>query len=366
MELLKCGIRNAKFGTTTDARRSHWGRFLPFRNPQSAIRNLLLLSSLLILPACSHTNTTSDSVYKDSAPAAKATAADQHWIPLFNGHDTTGWHLYHAQGQPVTNWQAQGGTLKCVTKGHDLISDASYSNFILDLDYKLEPHVNSGIVYRCDESEAKAWQTGVEYQLIDNETKDPLEAHMNAAAYALYGCTTDANHPAGQWNHARIVCDGTHVTHYLNGTKVVEYDTDEATGRPILPKGYKPSPDEEYMNALQQEYFRQRLQQWRNDLVEESKQTIENLREEVRDIGDEAERATRETENSLELRTRDRYRKLIGKIDSTLKRVESGEYGYSVDSGEEIGLERLEARLTAERTIDEQERWEHLQKQIGD
>ncbi|NUS39492.1 MAG: RNA polymerase-binding protein DksA [Lysobacter sp.] len=148
--------------------------------------------------------------------------------------------------------------------------------------------------------------------------------------------------------------------------KVVPYDTDEATGRPILPKGYRPSPDEEYMGALQLEYFRQRLLQWRADLIEESKQTIENLKDEVRDVGDEAERATRETENSLELRTRDRYRKLIGKIDSTLKRVDAGEYGYSVDSGEEIGLERLEARLTAERTIDEQERWEHLQKQIGD
>ena len=148
--------------------------------------------------------------------------------------------------------------------------------------------------------------------------------------------------------------------------KVVAYRTDDSTGRPILPAGYKPSTDEEYMGPLQLEYFRQRLLQWRDDLVEESKQTIENLKDEVRDIGDEAERATRETENSLELRTRDRYRKLIGKIDSTLKRVESGEYGYSVDSGEEIGLERLEARLTAERTIDEQERWEHLQKQIGD
>jgi DnaK suppressor protein len=120
------------------------------------------------------------------------------------------------------------------------------------------------------------------------------------------------------------------------------------------------------MGPLHIEYFRQRLLGWRADLVEESKQTIENLKDEVRDVGDEAERATRETENSLELRTRDRYRKLIGKIDSTLKRLDSGEYGYSVDSGEEIGLERLEARLTAERTIDEQERWEHLQKQIGD
>jgi DnaK suppressor protein len=148
--------------------------------------------------------------------------------------------------------------------------------------------------------------------------------------------------------------------------KVVPYRTDDASGRPIVPNGYKPGADEEYMSALQLEYFRQRLMSWRNDLVEESKQTIENLKEEVRDVGDEAERATRETENSLELRTRDRYRKLIGKIDSTLKRLDNGDYGYCVDTGEEIGLDRLEARLTAERTIDAQERWEHMQKQMGD
>jgi DnaK suppressor protein len=148
--------------------------------------------------------------------------------------------------------------------------------------------------------------------------------------------------------------------------KVVSYRTDAETGRPILLAGYRPHPDEEYMGPLQLEYFRQRLLKWREDLVEESKQTIENLKEEVRDVGDEAERATRETENSLELRTRDRYRKLIGKIDSTLKRVDNGDYGFSADSGEEIGLERLEARLTAERTLDEQERWEHLQKQMRD
>ena len=148
--------------------------------------------------------------------------------------------------------------------------------------------------------------------------------------------------------------------------KVVPFKTDETSGRPLLPNGYKPAADEEYMSVLQLEYFRQRLLDWRADLVEESKQTIENLKDEVRDVGDEAERATRETENSLELRTRDRYRKLIGKIDSTLKRLEGGDYGYCVDTGEEIGLDRLEARLTAERTIDAQERWEHLQKQQGD
>ncbi len=139
-----------------------------------------------------------------------------------------------------------------------------------------------------------------------------------------------------------------------------------AIERVNLPEGYKPSHKEEYMSPSQIEYFRQRLLQWKNDLIEESKQTIENLKEEVRDVGDEAERATRETENSLELRTRDRYRKLINKIDSTLKRVDDGTYGYCVDTGEEIGLERMEARLTAERTLDAQERWEHLQKQMGD
>ncbi len=148
--------------------------------------------------------------------------------------------------------------------------------------------------------------------------------------------------------------------------KVVPFRTDDSNGRPIVPNGYKPGADEEYMSVLQLEYFRQRLLNWRTDLVEESKQTIENLKDEVRDVGDEAERATRETENSLELRTRDRYRKLIGKIDSTLKRMDNGDYGYCVETGEDIGLDRLEARLTAERTIDAQERWEHMQKQMGD
>ena len=148
--------------------------------------------------------------------------------------------------------------------------------------------------------------------------------------------------------------------------KVVPYRTDPTSGRPIVPSGYKPGADEEYMSVLQLEYFRKSLLDWRGDLVEESKQTIENLKEEVRDVGDEAERATRETENSLELRTRDRYRKLIGKIDSTLKRLDEGDYGYCVESGEEIGLDRLHARLTAERTIDAQERWEHIQKQMGE
>lgn len=141
---------------------------------------------------------------------------------------------------------------------------------------------------------------------------------------------------------------------------------ESSSERSSLQMGYRPEPGEEFMGPKQLEYFRQKLLNWRGELVEESKQTIDNLREEVRDVGDDAERATRETENSLELRTRDRYRKLISKIDKALKRIEDGSYGYCEETGEEIGLERLEARPIATMTLDAQERWEHRQKLMGD
>ncbi|WP_376694583.1 RNA polymerase-binding protein DksA [Wenzhouxiangella sp. EGI_FJ10409] len=131
-----------------------------------------------------------------------------------------------------------------------------------------------------------------------------------------------------------------------------------------LPKGYKPSEDEEYMCQEHLEYFRRMLLQWREDLIQESQETINNLRGEVRDVGDEAERASRETENSLELRTRDRYRKLLNKIDQALARVDEGAYGYCEETGEEIGLARLEARPIATLCLDAQERWELKQKQM--
>jgi len=139
-----------------------------------------------------------------------------------------------------------------------------------------------------------------------------------------------------------------------------------STNTVVLKKGYKPLKKEEYMCQNHLEYFRQKLSSWREELVEESRETISNLQREVRDVGDEAERATRETENSLELRTRDRYRKLINKIDKALISLEEGEYGYCEETGEEIGLARLEARPIATLCLDAQERWELRQRQLGD
>ncbi|MGB1883696.1 MAG: RNA polymerase-binding protein DksA [Gammaproteobacteria bacterium] len=118
------------------------------------------------------------------------------------------------------------------------------------------------------------------------------------------------------------------------------------------------------MNPQQLLYFRNKLESWREELIEESQETLNHLRSEIRDVGDEAERASRESDNILELRTRDRYRKLLKKIDDAVKRVEDGSYGYCEETGEEIGIGRLEARPIATLTVDAQERREMLQRQF--
>jgi DnaK suppressor protein len=134
-----------------------------------------------------------------------------------------------------------------------------------------------------------------------------------------------------------------------------------------LPPDYKPSPDEDYMNPRQLEYFRLKLLKWRDELMQEAQETLNNLRDDsYKEVGDEADRASRESDHSLELRTRDRYRKLIRKIEQALERVEDGSYGYCEDTGEPIGVARLEARPIATLTVDAQERREMKEKVIAD
>lgn len=130
-----------------------------------------------------------------------------------------------------------------------------------------------------------------------------------------------------------------------------------------LPEGYKPSENEEYMNPMQLEYFRQNLLKWRDELLEESRETLNHLKEENWNEPDLNDRASLETETTIELRTRDRYRKLIDKIEVALKKIEDGEYGYCEETGEEIGLKRLEARPVATLCIEAQERHEKYEKQ---
>lgn len=129
-----------------------------------------------------------------------------------------------------------------------------------------------------------------------------------------------------------------------------------------LPKGYAPKASEDFMNANQLEYFRGKLLEWRDDLLRESAETLQHLQEDSLREPDIADRASSETDWSLELRTRDRQRKLISKIDSALGRIEEGEYGYCEVSGDPISLKRLDARPIATMTVEAQEMHEKMEK----
>ncbi len=131
-----------------------------------------------------------------------------------------------------------------------------------------------------------------------------------------------------------------------------------ATNKP----DYVPSDDEKFMNKKQKEYFRSKLQNWKDEILRESRSTITNLKLENKQQADVADRASSETDRSLELRTRDRQRKLISKIEAALQRIESGTYGYCDETGEPIGLRRLDARPIATLSIEAQEAHERREK----
>jgi len=133
-----------------------------------------------------------------------------------------------------------------------------------------------------------------------------------------------------------------------------------------LSANYRPSKGESFMNANQKEYFRCKLLNWREELLRESKETLVHLREESGHEADVADRASLETDRSLELRTRDRERKLIAKIDEALLRVENGTYGYCVETNEPISLSRLEVRPIAMLGLEAQERHERMEKSHRD
>lgn len=133
-----------------------------------------------------------------------------------------------------------------------------------------------------------------------------------------------------------------------------------------LPPDYRPSDREEFMNPLQREYFRLKLLSWRDELVRESSLTLNQLQQDNSVEADIADRASRETDRSLELRTRDRARKLISKIDQALERIEDGSYGYCEETNEPISLKRLEARPIATLSIEAQERHERMERTYRD
>jgi DnaK suppressor protein len=130
----------------------------------------------------------------------------------------------------------------------------------------------------------------------------------------------------------------------------------------ILPEGYSPAEDEPFMNDLQVEYFRRKLLDWKAELMEGSRDTIEALQDGTRNIPDVNDRASEETDRALELRTRDRARKLVSKIEAALRRIDEDEFGYCSVTGDPISLKRLDARPIATMSLEAQEKHERREK----
>ena len=129
---------------------------------------------------------------------------------------------------------------------------------------------------------------------------------------------------------------------------------------------YRPTENEPFMNPRQREYFRRKLENWKDDILRESRETLENLQEESQNHPDMADRASSESDRALELRTRDRQRKLISKIDAALKRIADGTYGYCEETGDPIGIARLDARPIATLSLEAQEMHERREKVYRD
>jgi DnaK suppressor protein len=201
---------------------------------------------------------------------------------------------------------------------------------------------------------------------------------MRAQDKGKTGTKASATAKSGQAMAAEVKPTRAKPTHAKSAKAAAKTGTKAATingasqakprkrNRTRLPKGYRPSGDDKFMNAQQREYFRRKLEDWRAELLAETRGTIHNLQENSTQESDIADRASIETDRLLELRTRDRERKLLSKIDAALERIEDGSYGYCIETGDPISLKRLEARPIATLGIDAQERHERLEKTYRD
>lgn len=164
------------------------------------------------------------------------------WVLLFNGKNTEGWRAYN--NKPFDSWEVLNGQLYCksskdVKQRADLITVNEYDNFELSLDWKVDKGANSGVIYRVKETSGPSYETGPEYQLIDDEGyPQKLEAWQKSGAdYAMYPPQEIAAKPAGEYNHTTILVKGAHVEHWLNGKKVVEYQLWTPAWRELKEKG---------------------------------------------------------------------------------------------------------------------------------
>lgn len=203
----------------------------------------------LILAGCGPSDDAASSA--DGAPveALNVLSAEERadgWQLLFDGETTDGWHNYNADTLS-SMWRVEGGTLMLAGRGGgDIVTDASFRNFELNLEWKISACGNNGLFFHAEEGHQHIWTVAPEYQLLDNTCADDNETptHRAAANYDIHAPTEDATRPAGEWNRTRLVVDNGLVQHYLNGTKVVEYELGSEAWREAVDNSkFAPFPD---------------------------------------------------------------------------------------------------------------------------
>ncbi|MBL0937929.1 MAG: DUF1080 domain-containing protein [Gemmatimonadaceae bacterium] len=213
--------------------------------PGSTMRHATTVTALLLvlMPGCASKKRSSGSDAdairgaiggmrgQSVAPQAAAPSANPApWVNLFADGSLAGWHNYATPGQPVAGWTVENGELVRSGRGGDITSDKIYANFEMELEWKVGPGGNSGVIYRIDHSGERSYTSGPEMQILDDavhaDGKNPLTSA--GANYALHAAPRGVVKPAGEWNAARLVVSGNHVEHWLNGSKVVEYELGSA------------------------------------------------------------------------------------------------------------------------------------------
>lgn len=200
---------------------------MTLRSPSRAALAMSLGLLAVGAAACARQiNTASSPTQAGARSAGESTAG---WRSLFDGKTTAGWRGFRQATIPA-GWQVVDGALTRVGQGGDIVSTEQYANFELSLQWKVAPGANSGIMYRVTEDTNATYYSGPEMQVLDDERHADGKSRLTAAGsdYALYPSPTGVVHPAGEWNAVRIVVNGNHVEHWLNGVKVVEYELGSA------------------------------------------------------------------------------------------------------------------------------------------
>jgi hypothetical protein len=184
------------------------------------------LAALTVVTGCAPAKESSAADSPASADAQPAAAADQAaWKPLFDGRTTTGWRGFRQDSMPA-GWQVVDGALTRVGQGGDIVTTDQFGNFELAVDWRIAEGGNSGIFYRVTEEAGAVYETGPEFQVLDDARHADGKSRLTAAGsdFGLYPSPPGVVKPAGEWNEARLLVAGSHVEHWLNGTKVVEYE----------------------------------------------------------------------------------------------------------------------------------------------